>query len=104
MVSAHYAYNMIKIPANWGVLTIGMDIRDAVYYVKEMDKAAMVGKPGGPNKAMLGGTDSDLSLARKRSSPEPFAMASEGVGPAPRKGKLVSETMMTKKVPLGDGT
>jgi hypothetical protein len=38
MVAAHYAYNMIKIPATWGVLTIEVDIRDAVFCIAEMDK------------------------------------------------------------------
>jgi hypothetical protein len=31
-------------------------------------------------------------------------MVCEGIGPAPRKGKLVGEAELTKKVPLGDGT
>jgi hypothetical protein len=43
MVAAHYAYNMIKIPTTWGVLTIWADIRDAVFCVAEMDKAATAG-------------------------------------------------------------
>jgi hypothetical protein len=45
MVAAHYAYNMIKIPATWGVLTIRADIRDAVYCIAAMDKAAVAGDP-----------------------------------------------------------
>jgi hypothetical protein len=104
MVAAHYAYNMIKIPATWGVQTIRADLRDAVYCVEEMDKAAVIGKPGGPSKAMLGGLDFYLSLARKRSSPEPATIVCEAVGPVPHNGKLVSKIAMTKKVPLGDGT
>jgi hypothetical protein len=40
MVAAHYTYNMIRIPATWGVLTIPADIRDAVFCAAEMDKAA----------------------------------------------------------------
>jgi hypothetical protein len=48
MVAAYYAYNMIKIPTTWGVLTIRVDIRDTVYCDEETDKAAMVGKPKAP--------------------------------------------------------
>jgi hypothetical protein len=48
MVAAYYTYNMIKIPTTWGVLTIRANIRDAIYGIEEMDKAAMVGKPEAP--------------------------------------------------------
>jgi hypothetical protein len=64
MVTVHYAYKMININATWGILTIRADITDAVYCVKEMDKAAMVGESGGPSKAMLGGMDSNPNSTR----------------------------------------
>jgi hypothetical protein len=95
---------MIKMPVTWGVLTIWADIRDAVFCIAEMDKAAAAGEPGNPSEAMLGGVDPGPSSSKKRSFPEPTAMVCEGVGPAPRKGKLVGEVELSKKVPLGDGT
>jgi hypothetical protein len=104
MVVAHYAYNMIKISATWGVLTIRADIRDIVFYVTEMDKAAMAGEPGNLSEAMLEDTGPSPGAARKHFFPEPIAMVYEGIGPTPHKGKLVGEAELTKKVPLGDGT
>jgi hypothetical protein len=104
MVAAHYAYNMIKIPATWVVLTIQADIRDAVFCVVEMDKAAAAGEPSNLGEAMSEDAGSGSSMARKRCSPEPIAMVCEGVGLAPRKGRLVEEADLTKKVPLGDKT
>jgi hypothetical protein len=104
MVATHYVYNMIKIPATWGVLTIQMDIRDAIFCVTEMDKVAVAGEPDNFGEAMLEDADPGPSSARKRFSPEPVVMVCEGIGPAPREGKLVGEAELTKKVPLGDGT
>jgi hypothetical protein len=46
MVAAHYAYNMIRIPATWGVVTIWPNIRHAVFCIAEMDKATAAGEPG----------------------------------------------------------
>jgi hypothetical protein len=80
---------MIKIPATWGVLTIRGDIRDAVYFITEMDKAASIGEPDNLSEAMLEDVGLGPSAARKRYSPEPIAMVCEDVGPAPRKGKLM---------------
>jgi hypothetical protein len=48
MVAAHYINNMINIPATWGVLTIRADIREAVFCITKMDKAAATGDPGNP--------------------------------------------------------
>ena len=42
---AHYAYNTLKIPAEWGVLTIKADIKDAVFCVEQIYKAAAVFEP-----------------------------------------------------------
>jgi hypothetical protein len=53
---------------------------------------------------MLEDTGPSPGAARKHFFPELIAMVCEGIGPAPRKGKLVGEAELTKKVPLGDGT
>jgi hypothetical protein len=65
MVAAQYAYNMIKIHATWGVLTIRTDIRDVVYCVTEMDKATAAGEPGNLGEAMLEDAGLGPSAARK---------------------------------------
>jgi hypothetical protein len=69
MVAAHYAYNMIMIPAIWGVLTIRADIRDAVFCVAKMEKAAAAGEPGDLGEAILEDADLGPSSAKKRFSP-----------------------------------
>jgi hypothetical protein len=104
MVVAHYAYNMIKIPATWGVLSVRADIRDVVFCIAEMDKAVVAGEPSNLGEAIPEDAGPGSSMARKRCSPEPIAMVCEGFVPAPRKGRLVGEAELTKKVPLGDGT
>ena len=42
MAVAHYAYNTLKMPAEWGVLTVKADIKDAVFCVEQIYKAAAV--------------------------------------------------------------
>jgi hypothetical protein len=69
-----------------------------------MDKAAAEGEPDKLGEAMPEDAGLGPSMARKRCSPEPIIVVCEGVGPAPRKGNLVGEAGLTKKVPLGDGT
>jgi hypothetical protein len=81
-----------------------VDIRDAVFHVAEIDKAAAAGELGSLNEAMLEDADPRPSSAKKHFSPEPVTMVCKGVGPAPRKGKLMGEAELTKKVPLGDNT
>jgi hypothetical protein len=66
MVVAHYAYNMIKIPASSGVLTIRADIRDVIFCVAEMDKAVVAGEPGNLSEAMLEDVGPCPSAAKKR--------------------------------------
>jgi hypothetical protein len=90
---------MIKIPTTRGVLTIQADIREAVFYVKEMDKAFVAGKPGDPSEATLGAADPNPCPSKKRPSSEPPTMVCEGVGPASRMGKLVGEAKLAKKEP-----
>ena len=45
MAVAHYAYDMLKMPAEWGVLTIKADIKDAIFCVEQIYKAAAVSEP-----------------------------------------------------------
>ena len=36
MAVAHYAYNTLKMPAEWGVLTVKADIKDAIFCVEQI--------------------------------------------------------------------
>ena len=42
---AHYAYNMLKMPTEWGVLTVKADTKDAVFCVEQIYKAVAVSEP-----------------------------------------------------------
>ena len=39
MAVSHFAYNMMKMPAPWGVLTVKADIGDAVLCVQKLNLA-----------------------------------------------------------------
>jgi hypothetical protein len=84
MVAAHYAYNMIKIPATWGVLTIRADIRDTVFCVEEMHKAVVAGEPGDPSEAMVGGRIKIHALQRSGlpQSLSPWCVRASALRPA----------------------
>ena len=45
MAVAHYAYNMLKVPAEWGMLTIKADTRDAVFCVEQIYGAVAASEP-----------------------------------------------------------
>ena len=33
MVVSHFAYNMVKIPAAWGMIKVKADVDDAIYCI-----------------------------------------------------------------------
>ena len=39
MAVSHFAYNMMKMPAPWGVLTVKADVGDAVLCVQKLNLA-----------------------------------------------------------------
>ena len=56
MAVAHYAYNTLKMPAEWGVLTVKADVKDAIFCVEQIYKAAAVSEPAAePPHATYGG-------------------------------------------------
>ena len=78
MAAFHYAYNALKMPANWGVITVKADKKDVVFCVEQMFRAAAAATPGN--------TD------------EPRASAQ-----CPTKKKLMKkDSQLTKQVPLRD--
>jgi hypothetical protein len=42
MAVSHFAYNMLKIPAPWGVIKIHADIDDAIYCVQQLNQAVAI--------------------------------------------------------------
>ena len=38
MAVSHFAYNMVKIPAAWGVIKVKADIDDAIYCVQKLNQ------------------------------------------------------------------
>ena len=38
MAVSHFAYNMLKIPAPWGVIEVRADIDDAIYCVHQLNQ------------------------------------------------------------------
>ena len=42
MAISHFAYNMIKIPAAWGVIRIKADVDDAIYCVQKLNQTVAV--------------------------------------------------------------
>jgi hypothetical protein len=65
MVVAHYAYNMIKIPATWSLLSVRADIRDVVFCIAKMDKVVLAGEPGNLGEAIPEDAGPGSSMARK---------------------------------------
>ena len=77
MAASHYAYNALKMPAEWGVITVKADKKDAVFCVEQMFRATAVPTPGN--------TDEPSSSA-----------------PRPAKKLLTEGVQLTKQVPLCD--
>ena len=103
MAVSHFAYNMLKIPAPWGVIKVKADIDDAIYCVHQLNQtvAIMADVPKGVQEddvgaisggeGHLGGSTSTPSKNKKRD-------------PDPDKRVIVTEPL-TKKVALtSDGS
>ena len=104
MAAAHYAYNMLKIPAEWGLITVRADAKDAVFCVEQIFKMAAVSEPAAePGDSQ----DDDLRSPtpatcgkRPRETPGSDPGKVTCVGPAPRKPGMKGERLLTKRVPL----
>ena len=124
MAVAHYAYNMVKIPAEWGVLTVKADNKDAVFYVEQMYPAAAASEPSAEPGSSPGDEPGCSTPAppakRSRVTLESVPGVTPGgdtattsgsnpgkatsVGPAPRRQLMKGEPQLTKKVPLHGDT
>ena len=107
MAIPHHAYNVLKMPSHWGVLTVKADAKDAVLCVEQIFKAAAAAavvpddadahEAGGPSRVPPG----------KKACASPGTVPGEGAAgvPAPKKKLFEGERQLSKKVALdGDAT
>lgn len=72
MAASHYAYNVLKMPAEWGVITIKGSKEDAIFCVEQTFRAT-VASPGNADKPSA----SNPSPSRKRLHWEDSEMSRE---------------------------
>jgi hypothetical protein len=103
MAASHYAYNTLKMPASWGVLTVRANVKDVVLCIEQMFKMAVAATRGSAREDLR---ESSGPRAKKiHASPELVPGGSIAMGPVPRKKQLKGEPQLTKKVPVdGDMT
>jgi hypothetical protein len=81
MAASHYAYNVLKMPSAWGVLSVKSDRKDAIFCVEQVWRTAAAASP-------------ESTDAAGHSDPTP-----------PRKKLLAADGALTKQVLLGgDGS
>ena len=90
MAVSHFAYNMMKMPPPWGVLTVKADVRDAVLCVQKLNLAiaASSGDLQGIQEADV------VAFSRDEESPGGSTSAS------PKLAHFKEDPKMTKKVAL----
>ena len=95
MVVSHFAYNMMKIPAAWGVIKVKADVDDAIYCVQKLNQ--MVAATADTwQDVQDAGTDAPL-----KGGGNPGGSATAASKRAPFRG----DPQMTKKVALmSDGS
>jgi len=93
MAVPHHAYNVLKMPSQWGVLTVRADAKDAVLCVEEIYKSTAA---AAANNA--GGDESGKPLPAKKVRTHP-PVASAGGAQAPKKAVLGGDT--ANPVPIG---
>lgn len=106
MAATHCAYDVMKLPSIYGVLTVRCDLKDAAWCMGQVVKTAAATDPG--DWEVAGGEDS-LSRVRPvakkaRTSPDPVAGSSTSSDSYPgRSKKLQEDGAKVKKVPFQDG-
>ena len=104
MAVTHYAYNMLKIPAEWGLITVRADAKDAVFCVEQIFKMAAISEPAaepGDSQDDEPGRSTPATCGKRpRKTPGDDPGKVKSVGPAPRQQNMKGESLLTKKVPL----
>ena len=93
MAVPHHAYNVLKMPSQWGVLTVKADAKDAVLCVEEIYRSVVAAAADN-----AGGDESGKPLPAKKVRTRPPA-ASAGGDQAPKKTVLGGDT--TSPVTIG---
>ena len=105
MAVTHYAYNMLKMPAEWGLITVRADAKDAVFCVEQIFQMAAVSEPAtepGDSQDDEPGSSTPATCGKRpRGTPGSDPGKMTCVGPAPRKPGMKGERLLTKRVPLG---
>lgn len=93
MAASHYSYNVMKIPGEWGIITIKNDRKDAIYRVNIMNESVTA--------AVHEEADGDaLQIVKDPGS----SSQAGGSYPVPAKKKFAQDKHLTKKISLtGDG-
>jgi hypothetical protein len=105
MAVTHHAYNSLKMPTTWGVLTVKADAKDAVFCNELIFKGAAAttradcidDEPGGSSAAS---PVKKLRAAAERASGEDVPGDGSRGHQAPGKARLQEEPQMTKRVSL----
>ena len=95
MAVSHFAYNMMKIPAAWGVIKVKVDIDDAIYYVQKLNQTV----------AMMADTRQDAQDAGADALPGGRRYPGGSAPMASKRAPFHGDPQMTKKVALtSDGS
>ena len=104
MAVTHYAYNMLKIPAEWGPITVKADAKDAMFCIEQIFKLAATSEPatepGDSPDDDLGSSTPATCSKRARRTPGDDPGETTCVGPAPRQQAMKGDRLLTKKVSL----
>ena len=105
MAVTHHAYNTLKMPTTWGVLTVKADAKDAVFCNELIFKSAAAttradcidDEPGGSSAAS---PEKKLRVAVERVSGEGVPGNGSRDHQPPGKSQRLKEPQMTKRVSL----
>lgn len=94
MAASHYAYNVMKIPGEWGIITIKNDYKDAIYCVNVMNEAV----------AAAVHEEADGHPLQVGKDPGSSSQAGGSFSVPAKKAKFARDENLTKKISLtGDG-
>ena len=110
MAASHYAYNVLKIPSQAGVITVKADYQDAIFCADAITKAAMVVSPRNGQPLPRDNEDHFVTVTlpgKKASVNEPEGSMSISapvklLPSAPKQKLECNDASLTKKVRLTD--
>lgn len=95
MAASHYAYNVLKMPSEWGFINIKADWKDATFCVEQKNKTVVV----------TSREDEDVLMDEADKHPGNCSYPGDLSIAHPKKKLLREDVSLTKKVPLShDGS